>query len=92
MPNGLRRHHNGLFCRLNARKIVPYFMLGTILGQESHHFARTFADRCRGQFAGIWIVKTVPAVHFYRITYVLLFILGLVLFCEGLMHVLHGAL
>ena len=42
-------------------------------------------------FAGIWMVRVVPTAQFYRITYVLLFILGLLLFSQGIMHLLHRA-
>ena len=34
-------------------------------------------------FAGIWMVRIVPTAQFYRITYVLLFILGLLLLSQG---------
>jgi hypothetical protein len=37
-------------------------------------------------FAGIWMVKTLPTAQFYRITYVLLFIIGLVLLWQGASH------
>ena len=39
-------------------------------------------------FAGIWMVKNLPTEHFYRITYILLFILGSVLLWQGVSHLL----
>ena len=40
-------------------------------------------------FVGIWLIKVVPTAQFFRITYVLLFILGSVLFCQGTVHMLR---
>jgi uncharacterized membrane protein YfcA len=40
-------------------------------------------------FVGIWLIKVVPTAQFFRITYVLLFVLGSVLFCQGTAHILH---
>jgi uncharacterized protein len=42
-------------------------------------------------FAGIWMVKSAPTALFYRISYILLFILGGVLLWEGASHLLQGA-
>jgi uncharacterized membrane protein YfcA len=40
-------------------------------------------------FVGIWLIKVVPTAQFFRITYVLLFVLGSVLFCQGAAHMLR---
>ena len=40
--------------------------------------------------AGIWMVRRVPTVLFYRITYVLLLLLGTLLLWRGLSHVIMG--
>jgi uncharacterized membrane protein YfcA len=42
-------------------------------------------------FAGIWMVKNVSTEHFYRITYILMFVLGSVLCWQGMSHLLHVA-
>ena len=38
---------------------------------------------------GIWLIKVVPTAQFFRVTYVLLFVLGSVLFCQGTAHMLR---
>jgi uncharacterized protein len=38
---------------------------------------------------GIWLIKVVPTAQFFRITYVLLFVLGSVLFYQSATHMLH---
>lgn len=38
---------------------------------------------------GIWLIKVVPTAQFFRITYILLFVIGSVLFCQGSAHILR---
>ena len=42
-------------------------------------------------FVGIWMVKSVPTELIYRVTYILLFILGCALLWQGAGHLLLGA-
>jgi len=79
------------FAALNALKIVPYFMLGQFSAKNLSTSLVLLPIAVIANFAGIWIVKTVPTVLFYRVTYVLLFILGSALFCQGLVHFARGA-
>ena len=78
------------FAAVNAMKIVPYFMLGQF---SAKNFSTSLALLPLAVFAntvGIWTVRRVPTVIFYRITYILLFVLGLLLLWQGLSHVLSG--
>ena len=43
-------------------------------------------------FADIWLVRSVPTAQFYRITYILLFVLGGVLLWQGAGHLLQNTL
>jgi uncharacterized protein len=79
------------FAAVNAFKIVPYFMLGQFSAKNLATSVALLPLAVAANFAGIWMVRVVPTAQFYRITYVLLFILGLLLFSQGIMHLLHGA-
>ena len=79
------------FAAVNALKIVPYFMLGQFSAKNVVTALVLLPLAVAANFAGIWMVRIVPTPQFYRITHILLFALGLVLFCQGLFHLMHGA-
>lgn len=79
------------FAAVNALKIVPYFMLGQFSAKNLATSLALLPLAVAANFAGIWMVRIVPTAQFYRISYVLLFILGLLLLSQGVMHLLHGA-
>jgi uncharacterized membrane protein YfcA len=70
------------FAAVNAMKIVPYFMLGQF---SAKNFSTSLA-----LLPLAVMVRRVPTVIFYRITYILLFLLGVLLLWQGLSHVLRG--
>jgi len=78
------------FAAVNALKIVPYFMLGQFSTKNLATSLALLPIAVAANFTGIWMVRIVPTAQFYRISYVLLFILGLLLFSQGVMHLLHG--
>ena len=78
------------FAAVNAIKIVPYFMLGQFSAKNFSTSLALLPLAIAANAAGIWMVRRVPTVIFYRITYVLLFLLGLLLLWQGLSHVLRG--
>jgi len=80
------------FAAVNALKIVPYFMLGQFSAKDLSTSAVLLPLAVVANFFGIWLIKVVPTDRFYRITYVLLFIIGLILFCQGSNHLLRSAL
>ena len=79
------------FAAVNAMKIVPYFMLGQFSPKNFSTSLALLPIAVLANFAGIWMVKSVPTELFYRIIYILLFILGWVLLWQGASHLLHGA-
>lgn len=71
------------FAAVNVMKIVPYFMLAQFSTKNLSTSIALLPMAVLANFIGIWTVKTVPTAHFYRITYVLLFVLGGVLLWQG---------
>jgi uncharacterized protein len=78
------------FAAVNVMKIVPYFMLAQFSAKNFSTSLVLLPMAVMANFAGIWMVKNLPTVQFYRITYILLFILGLVLLWQGASHMSHG--
>ncbi|HYA05206.1 MAG TPA: sulfite exporter TauE/SafE family protein [Xanthobacteraceae bacterium] len=78
------------FATINVMKIVPYFMLGQFSAKNLSTSLVLLPIAVIANFAGIWIVKTTPTALFYRISYILLFILGSALFFQGSIHLMHG--
>ncbi|HUI14939.1 MAG TPA: sulfite exporter TauE/SafE family protein [Xanthobacteraceae bacterium] len=78
------------FAAVNALKIVPYFVLGQFSAKNLSTSLALLPLAVVANFAGIWMVRVVPTAQFYRLTYVLLFVLGLLLCGQGAMHLLHG--
>ncbi len=78
------------FAAVNLMKIVPYFMLAQFSARNLATSLLLLPIAVAANFAGIWLVKTVPTAQFYRVTYVLLFILGSVLAWQGASHILHA--
>ena len=79
------------FAAVNAMKIVPYFMLAQFSAKNFSTSLALLPMAVLANFAGIWMVKNVPTAQFYRITYILLFILGLVLLWQGASHLSLGS-
>jgi uncharacterized membrane protein YfcA len=74
------------FAAVNVMKIAPYVMLAQFSAKNFSTSLALLPIAVLANFAGIWLVKNVPTAHFYRITYILLFILGLVLVWQGASH------
>jgi uncharacterized membrane protein YfcA len=79
------------FAAVNVMKIVPYFILAQFSAKNVSTSLALLPMAVLANFAGIWIVNNVPTARFYRITYILLFILGVVLLWQGASHLLHGS-
>jgi uncharacterized membrane protein YfcA len=76
------------FAAVNLMKILPYFMLAQFSSKNLVTSVALLPLAVAANFAGIWMVRSVPTALFYRLTYILLFILGLVLFWQGTKHLL----
>ena len=80
------------FAAVNVMKIVPYFMLAQFSSKNLSTTLALLPIAVLANFAGIWLVKSVPTAQFYRITYILLFVLGGVLLWQGTGHLLQNTL
>lgn len=78
------------FAAVNVMKIVPYFALAQFSATNFSTSLTLLPIAVLANFAGIWLVKNVPTAQFFRITYILLFILGSVLLWQGTSHLSHG--
>ena len=78
------------FAAVNVMKIVPYFMLAQFSTKNMLTSAALLPIAVAANFAGIWLVRTVPTAQFYRLTYILLFVLGVVLSWQGAEHLWRG--
>jgi uncharacterized membrane protein YfcA len=79
------------FATVNVMKILPYFMLAQFTAKNLATSLVLLPIAVTANFAGIWMVKNVSTEHFYRITYILMFVLGSVLCWQGTSHLLHVA-
>jgi uncharacterized membrane protein YfcA len=71
------------FAFMNEMKIVPYFVLGEF---STRNFATSLALlplAVAANLFGIWLVRKTPTEHFYRIAYLLMFLISLALIWQG---------
>jgi uncharacterized membrane protein YfcA len=71
------------FAFMNLMKIVPYFTLGQF---SMRNFATSLALlplAVAANFFGIWLVRKTPTERFYRIAYLLMFLISLTLLWQG---------
>ena len=78
------------FTAVNVMKVVPYFMLGQFSAKNFTTSLVLLPIAVLANTTGIWMIRRVPTAIFYRITYILLFLLGLLLLWQGLSHLLRG--
>jgi uncharacterized membrane protein YfcA len=79
------------FAAVNVIKIAPYVMLAQFSARNLSTSLALLPIAVFANFAGIWLVKSVPTAQFYRITYILLLILGTILLWQGASHLWHTA-
>ena len=73
-----------MFFVVNSVKTVPYFLLGQFDAANLETSAILLPVSIPATFLGIWLVKVLDAAVFYRVVYVLIFLVGLYLVWEGL--------
>lgn len=78
------------FAVVNLMKVIPYFMLAQFSTKNILTSVALMPIAIAANFVGIWMVKAVPTAYFYRITYILLFVLGSVLLWQGATHLVRG--
>jgi uncharacterized protein len=76
------------FTVVNLMKIGPYFMLNQFTPRNMATSLVLLPIAVAANFAGIWLVRRTPTELFYRIAYILLLIISLVLLWQGISAVL----
>jgi uncharacterized membrane protein YfcA len=76
------------FAAVNAIKVVPFFFLGEFTRQALLIALVLMPLAIATNLAGIWLVKRVPEELFYKIAYVLMFLVSLELIRSGASAVL----
>jgi hypothetical protein len=71
------------FAAANTMKIVPYFALGQFSAAGLATSVALFPLAIASNFLGVWLVRLTPEAIFYRITNVLVLLLGLELTRQG---------
>ena len=71
------------FASGNAMKVLPYFMLGQITPGNMTTAAVLLPLAVASNIAGVWLVRRTPTEFFFRIIYVLIFLIGLELIRHG---------
>jgi len=72
------------FAAINLIKLGPYIALGQFSAQNLTASAALFPVAVTATFAGVWLVRRVPAERFYTIIYWLLLAVGTKLVFDGL--------
>jgi uncharacterized protein len=78
------------FAAGNALKVLPYFLLGQLNPVNMSTAAVLLPLAIATNVAGVWLVRRTPAEAFYKIVYLLIFLIGLQLIYTGGMAVLRG--
>jgi uncharacterized membrane protein YfcA len=71
------------FAAVNVMKIAPYVGLGQFTGAGLATSAALVPLAIASNYFGVWLVRVTPELLFYRISYVLVFLLGLELTRQG---------
>ena len=72
------------FAVINLLKIGPYFALDQFTTKNFTTSLMLLPMAVLANFSGIWLVRRTPTDLFYQIAYILLFVISLVLFWQGL--------
>lgn len=73
----------------NVLKIVPYFALGQFSAQTMKISLMMLPLAIVTNFLGIWLVRVTPVILFYRIAYLLVFIISLGLTWQAARALMH---
>jgi uncharacterized protein len=71
------------FAVVNWLKVVPYFALGNFSAHGLSTSLALMPLAIASNFAGIWLVRVTPVELFYKIAYVLIFLLSCTLIWQG---------
>jgi len=73
-----------LFAIINATKTIPYFFLGQFDTANLTASAVLLPISIPATFLGVWLVKKIEVEAFYKIVYLMIFVVGVYLVWEGL--------
>jgi uncharacterized protein len=79
------------FAIVNAAKLIPYFFLGQLNLHNLTLSASLIPVGLVGVLGGVWLVRRISMVWFYRIAYWLVFLLALYIIWKGATGLLAGA-
>lgn len=71
------------FAIMNLVKLLPYFLLGQFDTQNLAQSASLLPLAIAATFAGVWLVRRVPAEKFFLLIYALTLVVGLKLIWDG---------
>ncbi|WP_296526375.1 sulfite exporter TauE/SafE family protein [Rhodoplanes sp.] len=74
------------FAVVNALKVLPYFALGHFTGEALGTSTVLLPLAVVTNFLGIWLVSRTPTHLFYKISYVLIFLISIALLWQGGSH------
>jgi uncharacterized membrane protein YfcA len=78
------------FATLNWMKVVPYLALGQFSTKGLGTSLALLPLAIATNQLGFWLVRVTPTEIFYRITYIIMFIISVELVREGLLVLMHG--
>ncbi|HET7849776.1 MAG TPA: sulfite exporter TauE/SafE family protein [Pseudolabrys sp.] len=78
------------FAAGNALKVVPYFLLGQLSATNVTTSLTLLPLAIATNVAGVWLVRRTPAEFFYKVIYVLIFLIGLQLIYTGVDGIARG--
>ena len=78
------------FAAVNAMKVIPFFALGQFSGGNLTISAVLLPLAVATNFFGIWLLRKTPTHLFYRIAYLLVLLISLVLIWQGAAAIFAG--
>jgi uncharacterized protein len=78
------------FAALNWMKVLPYVALGQFSTKGFGTSLALLPLAIATNALGFWLVRVTPAEVFYRITYIIMFIISVELVREGALEMMHG--
>ena len=76
------------FAAMNYIKVIPFFALGQLTSENLVISATLLPLAIATNILGIWLVRVMPTEWFYRVIYVLMFLISIELMREGLTGIL----
>jgi uncharacterized membrane protein YfcA len=78
------------FALSNVLKVGPYFALGQLSPVNMTTALALLPLAVAANFGGVWLVRRTPVGVFYKVTYILMFLVGLELVREGVVALLRN--